>query len=98
MKKMKKFLLVSAILICSLAASAQNSPEQYSRETGIGTDLILDSIFSRESIPMDFIFKWGGNSSLYRVGTSFHFYERNEENDVLTEGTFRSGLNAELFF
>ena len=100
MQKMKKFFLLAGLLaggfLTTSAQSKIDSPPML-REIGFGTNLILMPVFNRESIPLDFIYKWGNSRRLYRLGTSLTYVDNTRYHNDLSFFSKNQKLASELF-
>ena len=100
MQQMKKFLLLAGLMAGSVLTSQAQTAEDplpLQQEIGFGTNLVLGPIFKSNSIPLDFIYKWGNEKRLFRLGTSLAFSDNISYYNNLRNVDKHQVVNAEVF-
>jgi hypothetical protein len=96
------FLATIFTAACIGSALAQepaepNEPPAPRREIGFGTNIILASIFQSGSAPLDLMYRWGNDHSLYRLGTSLYYTNRISHWNNLDSNQQQNSFSTTLF-
>lgn len=96
-----KTTLLLAGLMAGRVLTAQSQTKSDSlavrHEIGFGLNIILGPVFNSSSVPLDFMYKWGKENSLFRAGTSFSYANSTSLNRDLENKERYSAISTRVF-